>query len=84
MAAVCHEINATGSLELFKCGERYKQWGRQPSPSCSKCAKNHVRKASPGKTGTEQGGSKASEPSVIAAMENVKEKERKSNIRGKL
>jgi len=27
---------------------------------------------------------KASEPSVIAAMENVKKKERKSNILGKL
>ena len=26
--------------------------------SCSKCAENHVRKASPGKTGTEQGGRK--------------------------
>jgi len=46
------------SLEQCKCGERYEQWGRQPAPSCSKCAKNHVRKASSGKTGTEQGGSK--------------------------
>ena len=55
MAAVCHEIKETVSLERCKCGERYEQWGRRPAPPCSKCAKNHVRK---GETGTEQGGSK--------------------------
>jgi len=58
MAAVYHKIKERMSLERCKCGERYEQWDRQPAPSCSKCAKNHVRKASPGKTGTEQGGSK--------------------------
>jgi len=31
--------------------------GRRPAPPCSKCAKPHVRKASSGETGTEQGGS---------------------------
>jgi len=58
IAASCHAIKETVSLEGCKCCKRYDQWGRQPAPSCSKCAKNHVRKASPGKTGTEQGGSK--------------------------
>ena len=57
MAAVCHEIKETVSLERCKCGERYEQWGRRPAPPCSKCEKIHVRKASSGKTGTEQGGS---------------------------
>ena len=28
-----------------------------PAPPCSKCEKTHVRKASSGETGTEQGGS---------------------------
>jgi len=59
MAAVCHEIKETVSLERCKCGKCYEQWNRRVAPSCSKCAKTHVRKASPGKTGTEQpGGSK--------------------------
>jgi len=57
MAAECHEIKETGSLERCKCGERYEQWGRRPAPPCSKCSKTHVRKASSGETGTEQGGS---------------------------
>jgi len=54
MAAVCHEIKETVSLYH---GERCEQWGRRPAPPCSKCEKIHVRKASPGETGTEQGGS---------------------------
>jgi len=58
IAAVCHEIKETVSLERCKCGKHYEQWDRRLAPSCSKCAKNHVRKASLGKTGTEQGGSK--------------------------
>jgi len=58
MAAVCHESKKTVSLERCKCGERYEQWDRRPAPSCSTCAKNHVRKLSPGKTGAEQGGCK--------------------------
>jgi len=58
MAAVSHEIKETVSLERRKCGEHYEQWGRRPAPSCSKCAKDYVRKESPGKTGTGQGGSK--------------------------
>ena len=79
MAAVCHEIKETVSLERCKCGERYEQWGRWPAPPCSKCEKIHVRKASSGETGTEQGGSEeASEPRVIAAMESVKEKKREN------
>jgi len=57
MAAVCHEIKETVSLERCKCGEHYEQWGRRPTPPCSKCEKIHVRKASFGETGTEQGGS---------------------------
>jgi len=57
MAAVCQEIKETVSLEQCKCGERYEQWGRRPAPPCSKCEKTHVRKASSGETGTEQGGS---------------------------
>ena len=57
MAAVCHEIKETVSLQRCKCGELYEQWDRRPAPSCSKCAKTHVRKASPGKTGTEKSGS---------------------------
>jgi len=57
MAAVCHEIKETVSLERCKCGERCEQWGRRPAPPCSKCGKIHVRKASSGETGTEQGGS---------------------------
>jgi len=57
MAAVCHEIKETVRLKRCKCGERYEQWGRWPSPPCSKCEKIHVRKASSGETGTEQGGS---------------------------
>ena len=57
IAAVCHEIKKTVNLEQCKCGERYEQWDRRPAPSCSRCAKNHVRKVSPGKTGTERGGS---------------------------
>ena len=35
MAAVCHEIAATVSLERCKCGEHYEQWGRRPAPPCS-------------------------------------------------
>ena len=58
MAAVCHGIKETVSLERCKCGERYEQWDRRPAPFCSKCAETHVRKASPGRTGAEQGGSK--------------------------
>jgi len=58
MAQVCHEIKETVSLEPCMCGERYEQWGRRPAPPCSECAKTHVRKASPDKTGTKQGGSK--------------------------
>ena len=46
MAAVCHEIKETVSLERCKCGERYEQWGRRPAPPCLKCEKIHVRKAS--------------------------------------
>jgi len=57
MAAVCHEIKETVSLERCKCGGRYEQWGRRPAPPCLKCEKIHVRKASSGETGTEQGGS---------------------------
>jgi len=57
MAAVGHEIKETVSLERCKCGSRYEQWGRQPAPPCSKCEKIHVRKASSGETGIEQGGS---------------------------
>jgi len=57
MAAVCHEIKETVSLERCKCGERYEQWGRQPAPPCYECEKIHVRKASSGETGTGQGGS---------------------------
>jgi len=57
MAAVCHEIKETVSLERCKCGEHYKQWGRRPATPCTKCEKIHVRKASSGETGTEQGGS---------------------------
>jgi len=57
MAAACHKIKETVSLERCKCGERYEQWGRRPAPPCSKCAKTHVRKASSGEIGTEQGGS---------------------------
>jgi len=56
MAAVCHEIKQTVSLERCKCGERYEQWGRRSAPPCSKCEKIHVRKASSGETGTKQGG----------------------------
>jgi len=55
MAAVCHEIKETVSPEMCKCGERYELWGRQPASPCSKCAKIHFRKASPGETGTEEG-----------------------------
>jgi len=55
MAAVCHKIKEKVSLERCKCGERYEQWGRRPAPPCSKCEKIHVRKASPGETGTGQG-----------------------------
>ena len=57
MAAVCHEIKETVSLERCKCGEHYEQWGRRPAPPCLKCEKIHVRKASSGENGTEQGGS---------------------------
>jgi len=57
MAAVCHEIKETVSLERCKCGERYEQWGRRPAPPCSKREQIHVRKASSGENGTEQGGS---------------------------
>jgi len=57
MATVCHEIKEIVSLERCKCGERYEQWGRRPAPPSSKCEKTHVRKASSGETGTEQGGS---------------------------
>ena len=57
MAAACHEIAETVSLERCKCGEHYEQWGRQPAPPCYKCEKIHVRNASSGETGTEQGGS---------------------------
>jgi len=56
MAAVCRKIKETVNLERCKCGERYEQWGRRPAPPCSKCEKTHVRKASSGETGTEQGG----------------------------
>jgi len=55
IAAVCHEIKETVSLEQCKCGERNEQWGRRPAPPCSKCEKTHVRKASAGEAGTEQG-----------------------------
>jgi len=58
MAAVCHEIKETVSLERCKCGESYEQWGRRPAPPCSKCEKTHVRKASAGETCAEQGRSK--------------------------
>ena len=60
MAAVCHEMKETVSLERCKCGESYEQCGR-PAPPCSKCEKTHARKASAGETGTEQGGGQASQ-----------------------
>ena len=84
MAAVCHEIKEIVSLERCKCGERYEQWGRRPAPPCSNCEKPHVRRASSGETGTEQGGSEGKRAKLIAAMEKVKEKKRKSNILKKL
>jgi len=56
MAAVCHEIKKTVSLERCKCCKRDEQWGRRPA--YSKCAKIHVRTATQGETGTEQGGRK--------------------------
>ena len=85
MAVVYHEIKVTVSLEWCKCGECHEQWGRRPAPPCSKCEKTHVRKSSSGETGTEgRVEVKASEPSVITAMEKVKERERKYNILEKL
>jgi len=56
MTAVCHEIKET---ERCKCGEHYEQWGRRPAPPCFKChgTEVHAKKASPGETGIEQGGS---------------------------
>jgi len=57
VAAVCLEIKGTVSLERCKCGERYEQWGKRPAPPCFKCEKIHVRKASSGETGTDQGDS---------------------------
>jgi len=86
MAAVCHEIKETVSLERCKCGVRYEQWGRRPAPPCSKCEKIHIRKGKHhlARLALSRAEVKASEPSVIAAMKKVKEKERKSNILGKL
>jgi len=84
MAAVCHEIKETVSLERCKCGDRYEQWGRRPSPSCSKCAKPTSGRHHLARLALSRVEVKASEPSVIAAMEHVKGKERKSNILGKL
>jgi len=57
MVAVCHEIQERVSLVWCRCGKRYKQWGRRPALPCCKCAEIHARKASPGETGTEEGGS---------------------------
>jgi len=79
MAAVCHEIK----LERCKCGEHYEQWGRRPAPPCSKCENPHVT-SQESINRLSRVEMKASEPRVIVAMEKVKEKERTSNILGKL
>jgi len=78
MAAECHEIKETVSLERCKCGEGHEQWDRRPASFCSNCAKNHVRKASPGKTGTEQGGSKGKRAKCDSSVE--KRKRNRENI----
>jgi len=83
MAAVCHEIKETVSLQWCKCGEQYEQWGKRPSPPCYQCAKINVRKALLGETGTEQRGSKGKQAKFESSDGKVKKKARKSNILGK-
>ena len=84
MAAVCHEIKETVSLERCKCGDVTSNGvdGQLPPDL-------NVRKLTSGKhhqvrLALSRAKVKASEPSVTAVMEKVKEKERKSNILGKL
>jgi len=84
MVAACHETKETVSLERCKCDSVTSNGVDGQLPPALNVQKTTSGRYHLARLALSRVEVKASEPSVIAALENVKEKERKSNILGKL